>query len=72
MAEPANIFTFTVNYEGNRTVLHVPKDLKIGEAVQKAADNFKIIPQQRHELTFLYHGLYVTHDMTVGVSKKKK
>ena len=61
----ANILTFTVNFQGSRTVLHLPKDLKVGKAIQKAAEAFKTDPQG---LTFLYHGLEITDDMTVGVS----
>lgn len=57
--------TFTVNFQGSRTVLHLPKDLKVGKAIQKAAEAFKTDPQG---LTFLYHGLEITDDMTVGVS----
>ena len=64
MAE-SNILTFTVNFQGSRTVLHLPKDLKVGTAIQKAAEAFKTAPQG---LTFLYHGLEITDDMTVGVS----
>jgi hypothetical protein len=54
----------TVNFEGKRTVLHLPKDLKIGHAIMKAADHFK---QDPRGLTFLYHGLEITDDMMVGV-----
>ncbi len=65
MAEGSNLLQVTVNFEGNRTVLHLPKDLKVGKAIQKAADHFK---QDPSGLTFLYHGLEITDDMTVGVS----
>lgn len=64
MAE-ANLLTFTVNYQGSRTVLHLPKSLKVGKAIEKAAEQFNVPPQG---LTFLYHGLEITDDMTVGVS----
>lgn len=59
----AKILTFTVNFQGSRTVLHLPMDLKVGKAIQKAAEQFKTDPQG---LTFLYHGLEITDDMTVG------
>lgn len=55
----------TVSFEGGRTVLHLPKNMKIGLAIQKAAENFK---QDPRGLTFLYHGLEITDDMEVGVS----
>ena len=54
----------TVNFEGSRTVLHLPKDMKVGRAIQKAAENFKVDPKG---LTFLYHGNEITDDMTVKV-----
>ena len=63
----AEILTFTVNFQGSRTVLHLPKDLKVGRAIQKAAEQFKTDPRG---LTFLYHGLEITDDMTVGVSTR--
>lgn len=55
----------TVCFEGNRTVLHLPKSMKIGKAIQKAAEQFK---QDPRGLTFLYRGLEITDDMEVGVS----
>ena len=61
----ANILTFTVNFQGSRTVLRVPKDLKVGKAIQKAAEQFKTDPCG---LFFLYHGLEITDDMIIGVS----
>ena len=65
-AKPAEpMVQVTINFEGNRTVLHLPKNLKISRAIQKAADQFK---QDPRGLTFLYHGLEITDDMTVGVS----
>lgn len=64
MAE-ANVLTFTVNFQGTRTVLHLPKTLKVGKAIEKAAEQFNVPPQG---LTFLYHGFEITDDMTVGVS----
>lgn len=64
MAE-ANLLTFTVNFQGSRTVLHLPKTMKVGRAIQKAAEQFKADPSG---LTFLYHGWEITDDMTVGVS----
>ena len=63
MAE-ANLIHFTVNYQGNRTVLHLKKTEKVGTAIQKAAKQFKVPPEG---LIFLYHGLEITDDMTVGV-----
>lgn len=60
------LMTVTVNFEGSKTVLHLPKDLKVGLAIQKAAEAFK---QDPGGLTFLYHGLEITDDMTVGVSR---
>ena len=66
MAEKSDaLLQVTVNFEGKRTVLHLPKDMKIGLAIQKAAEHFK---QDPRGLTFLYHGLEITDDMTVGVS----
>ena len=53
-----------VNFEGNKTVLHLPKNLMVGIAVQKAADAFK---QDPRGLSFLYHGVQVPNDTTVGV-----
>lgn len=55
----------TVSFEGKRTVLHLPKSMKIGLAIQKAAEAFK---QDPRGLTFLYRGLEITDDMEVGVS----
>ena len=63
-AKPDNLVQVTVNFEGNRSVLHLPKNMKIGLAIQKAAEQFK---QDPRGLTFLYHGLEITDDMTVGV-----
>ena len=63
-AKPDPLVQVTVNFEGNRTVLHLPKNMKIGLAIQKAAEQFK---QDPRGLTFLYHGLEITDDMTVGV-----
>lgn len=63
-AKPDSLVQVTVNFEGNRTVLHLPKGMKIGLAIQKAAEQFKEDPGG---LTFLYHGLEITDDMTVGV-----
>ena len=57
--------TVSVSFDGTKAVLHVPTDLKVGEAIQKAAVEFKQPPQG---LTFLYHGLEITDDMEVGVS----
>lgn len=67
MAEKSEsvLLQVTVSFEGKRTVLHLPKDMKIGLAIQKAAESFK---QDPRGLTFLYHGLEITDDMTVGVS----
>ena len=59
------LMTVTVNFGGTKTVLHLPKNLKVGRAVQKAAEAFK---QDPGGLSFLYHGLEITDDMTVGVS----
>ena len=67
-----NILTLTINFQGNRTVLHLPKDLKVGKAIQKALEQFKIDPNTASEYTFLYHGLEITDDMTVGVSRMLK
>ena len=65
MAERDTLLQVTVNFEGNRTVLHLPRNMKIGLAIQKAAEQFGIAPGG---LTFLYHGNEITDDMTVGVS----
>ena len=65
-AKPDGLVQVTVNFEGNRTVLHLPKDMKIGLAIQKAAEQFN---QDPRGLTFLYHGLEITDDMTVGVGE---
>ena len=67
ISERPNILTFTVNFQGSRTVLHLPKDLKVGKAIQKAAEQFKTDPRG---LTFLYHGLEITDDRTIGVSTR--
>ena len=66
MAESSgtSLMQVTVNFEGARTVLHLPRDMKVGRAIQKAADHFK---QDPSGLTFLYHGNVITDDMTVGV-----
>lgn len=58
------LLTVTVNYQGNRTVLHLAKNIKIGQAIVKAAEAFKVKPEG---LTFLYHGTEITDDMLVGV-----
>ncbi len=55
----------SINYQGNRTVLHLAKNIKVGHAIEKAAEAFKIQPGG---LTFLYHGNEITDDMMVGVS----
>lgn len=55
----------SINYQGNRTVLHLARNIKVGHAIEKAAEAFKIEPGG---LTFLYHGNEVTDDMLVGVS----
>ena len=55
----------TVNFDGSRTVLHLPFNMKVGRAIEKAAEHFNVKPGG---LTFLYRGLEVTDDMTVGVS----
>ena len=60
----ASLLQVTVNFEGSRTVLHLPKNMKVGLAIQKAAEAFK---QDPRGLTFLYHGNEITDDMTVGV-----
>ena len=60
-----DLLQVTVNFEGSRTVLHLPKSMKVGLAIQKAAEQFK---QDPRGLTFLYHGNEITDDMTVGVS----
>lgn len=61
----AKLLQVTVCFQGSRTVLHLPKDMKIGRAIQKAAEQFK---QDPGGLTFLYHGNEITDDMTVDVS----
>ncbi|XP_064406673.1 E3 ubiquitin-protein ligase parkin-like [Halichondria panicea] len=53
----------SINYQGNRTVLHLAKNIKVGHAIEKAAEAFKIEPGG---LTFLYHGNEITDDMLVG------
>ena len=58
------LMAVTVNFEGNKTVLHLPKNLKVGRAVQKAAEAFK---QDPRILCFVYRGLEVMDDLTVGV-----
>lgn len=68
MAE-TNLLTFTVSYQGSRTVLHRPKNEPIGKAVQKAMEAFKAYPDTASWYTFLYHGLEITDGMTVGVSR---
>ena len=55
----------SINFQGQRTVLHLAKNMKVGQAIQKAAEAFKVAPQG---LTFLYHGATITDDMLVGVS----
>ncbi len=55
----------SINYQSSRTVLHLARNIKVGQAIQKAAEAFKIDPGG---LTFLYHGNEVTDDMLVGVS----
>lgn len=69
MASPSprsiGIVTVSINYQGSRTVLYLPKNIKVGQAIQKAAEAFKIEP---NGLTFLYHGNEITDDMLVGVS----
>jgi len=55
----------TINFDGSRTVLHLPWNMKVGRAIEKAAEHFRVEPGG---LTFLYRGLEVTDDMTVEVS----
>lgn len=63
-AKPKPLIEVSVNFEGNRTILHLPKDIKIGLAVYKAAQQFQ---QDPRGLTFLYHGIEISHNETVGV-----
>ncbi len=63
--QDSGLLQVTVNFEGSRTVLHLPRNMKVGLAIQKAAEQFK---QDPRGLTFLYHGNEITDDMTVGVS----
>ena len=63
-----SLVTVTINYEASRTVLHLPKNIKIGHAIVKAAEAFKVKPEG---LTFLYHGNEITDDMLVGVRLAK-
>ena len=63
--QESGLLQVTVSFEGSRTVLHLPKNMKIGMAIRKAAEQFK---QDPRGLTFLYHGLEITDDMEVGVS----
>ena len=55
----------SINFQSQRTVLHLAKNMKVGQAIQKAAEAFDVPPEG---LTFLYHGATITDDMLVGVS----
>lgn len=59
-----SLLSVTVNFEGSRTVLHLEKNMKIGEAIVKAAKAFEVKPEG---LCFLYHGTEITDDMLVEV-----
>lgn len=54
----------TVSFEGNRLTLSIPKNIKVYEVVQKAAEAFKVKPEG---LGFLYQGLTVPEELSVEV-----
>jgi len=54
----------TVSFKGKRLTLSIPKSIKVHEVVQKAAEAFIVNPEG---LGFLYQGLAVPEELTVGV-----
>ena len=54
----------TVSFEGKRLTLTIPKSIMFYQMVQKAAEAFNVDPEG---LGFLYQGLTVPEELTVGV-----
>ena len=62
---PLQHLTVSVMFKGMGAVFHVPKQLKVGEMIAKAAAQFKNPPQG---LRILYNGIELPDDLAVGVS----
>lgn len=66
MATGGGWLSVTVHFQApSRTVLHLPKNIKVADAIVEAAKAFKVKPE---ELTFMYNGAELNDDQLVGVS----